>query len=442
MTGDGGSFVIIATHRATPVLLTVACALTSILASPARAASGDLDPTFGGDGKVITNFTKGNDGASDLAIQANGKMVAVGRASTRHSYGRFALARYRANGSLDTAFGRGGLVTTNFAKREDSAAAVALQVDGGIVVVGSVDATARIEKFAVARYRRDGTLDRTFGGNGKVTTDFAGGQAAARDVAIQVDGRIVVVGTTSPGGFALARYMPSGALDTSFDGDGRVTTDLTATGYDSANAVAIDASGKIVVAGTGGNGTFALARYNSDGMLDATFSGNGKTTTNFTKGFDTANDVAVQADGRIVAAGEAGFCCEWTGDFGLARYDTDGTLDPTFGGDGKVITRFTRNDDAAAGVAIQANGKIVAAGSAGFNGAISRFALARYGSNGRLDPTFSRNGRVTTAFSRGFDSARAVAIQADGKIVAAGSTYPDVDGSNGRFALARYLVAK
>ena len=158
---------------------------------------GDLDPTFGGDGKVLTDFTKGRDGARDVAIQANGKIVVVGRASTRRGYGRFALARYRANGHLDPAFGGDGVVTTNFAKKEDAASAVAIQADGKIVAVGFADMTARVEVFAVARYDRDGTLDTTFGDNGKVTTGFTReGYDAASDVAIQADGKIVVVGTT------------------------------------------------------------------------------------------------------------------------------------------------------------------------------------------------------------------------------------------------------
>ena len=141
-----------------------------------------------------------------------------------------------------------------------------------------------------------------------------------------------------------------------------------------------------------------------------------------------------------MAAGEAGFLGEWTGDFGLARYDEDGTLDATFDGDGKVITRFTRDDDSSSDVAIQANGKIVAAGSAGYNGAISRFALARYRWNGSLDSSFGGNGRVTTRFSKGFDFARGVAIQPNGRIVAVGSTFGDIDGIDSRFALARYLA--
>jgi uncharacterized delta-60 repeat protein len=422
-----------------PVFLALACLLVMLPAGRARAAPGDLDATFGGDGKVVTNFGKGIDAPEDVAIQANGKIVAVGRASTRRGSVRFALARYRTNGSLDPTFGGDGLVIINFAGRSNAAFGVAIQSDGRIVAVGDVEVTARVHRFAVARFDRDGTLDPTFGGNGKVTTGFTGGDDGARDVAIQADGRIVVVGSTDLGEFALARYEIDGMLDLTFDGDGRVTTALTSTGLDSANGVAIDADQRIVVAGTGGNGSFALARYDSLGTLDATFDGDGKVRTNFTGGFDTADAVAIQDDGKIVVAGEAGFLGEWTGDFGLARYESDGTLDAMFDGDGKVITRFTRDDDSASDVAIQANGKIVAAGSAGYNGAAARFALARYRWNGSLDSSFGRDGRATTRFSKGFDFARGLAIQPDGKIVVAGSTFAEIDGIDAKFALARYL---
>jgi uncharacterized delta-60 repeat protein len=380
-----------------------------------------------------------NDGASDAAIQANGKIVVAGRAGSRRGYGRFGLTRYRANGSLDPAFGGDGVVITNFSKREDSVAGVAIQSDGKIVAAGGANPTARISKFAVARYNTDGTLDSTFGGNGKVTTGFDGGQDDGRDVAIQADGKIVVAGTADPGEFALARYNPDGTLDTSFDGDGKATADITAE-YDGVTAVAIDVDGKIVVAGYGGALplTFALARFNPDGTLDSTFDGDGVVLTDLTEGFDIANAVAIQTDGKIIAAGEAGFCCEYTGSFGLVRYDPDGTLDTTFSGDGKVFTNFTIDDDSASDVAIQSDGKIVAAGSEGFNGSSSRFALVRYEADGTRDPTFGDQGKVVTRFSRGFDGARAVAIQTDGRIVAVGSTYPDIDGLDGLFAIARY----
>ncbi len=181
----------------------------------------------------------------------------------------------------------------------------------------------------------------------------------------------------------------------------------------------------VVMATTAGQ-AFAAA-----GDLDTTFSENGKVTTNFTPGDDPGFGVAVQADGKIVVAGTADFFAE----FALARYNADGTPDSTFSGDGKVTTNFTPGDDSAFGVAIQSDGKIVAAGGAGGSG--GRFALARYNTNGTLDTTFEGNGKVMTNFTPGHDVAFGVAIQRDGKIVAAGAAAEN----GGRFAVARYLAA-
>jgi uncharacterized delta-60 repeat protein len=174
--------------------------------------------------------------------------------------------------------------------------------------------------------------------------------------------------------FALARYNTDGTLDTSFGTDGKVTTNFT-PGADGANSAAVQTNGKIVAAGLAGDADtkFALARYNVDGTLDTSFSSDGKVRTNFTGDFDTANDLAIQADGKVVAAGFAGGA---NTTFALARYETDGTLDTSFGGDGRVTTNFTADFDAAFALALQADGKIVAAGFA--EGANPRFALARY----------------------------------------------------------------
>jgi uncharacterized delta-60 repeat protein len=188
--------------------------------------------------------------------------------------------------------------------------------------------------------------------------------------------------------------------------------------------VAIQSNGKIVVAGYAG-GDFALARYNPNGSLDPTFSGDGKQMTDFGR-FDGANGMAIQPDGRIVAAGFA-----LNGDFGLARYKPNGALDLTFSGDGKQTTDFGGGSDGASGVALQGDGKIVAVGRGGPG---DDFALARYNPNGALDPTFSGDGMQTTDFGASGDGALGVALQGDGKIVAVGG-----GGPGGDFALARYL---
>jgi uncharacterized delta-60 repeat protein len=416
-----------------------AMALTGAVCVVALAAPGALDPTFSGDGKLTTNFTSTHDGGSGVAIQADGKIVVAGQAGGYPARSRFALARYRGGGTLDPTFGGDGKVTTRFAG-SGFAADLAVQADGKIVVVGKAN-----DKFALARYNRNGTLDSTFNGDGKATTTFLPlDTAGAASVAVQADGKIVVAGSawceettgTCPaeeesGEFAVARYDEDGTLDPSFGEDGRVTTDIK--GSDDGAAVALQADGKIVVAGGVGQGLssggeFGLARYQADGTLDSTFGDGGKVTTNF--GFssgdnDAAYDLVIQANGKIVAAGRG------AARFALARYNADGTPDATFSSDGKVMTSFTARPEVAFGVAIQATGKIVAAGMAA-----GRFALARYKPDGTLDATFSGDGKVMTNFTAYRDQASEVALQANGKIVLAG--WAGAGGSDPRFALARY----
>jgi uncharacterized delta-60 repeat protein len=429
------------TARLAGVLVLVS-AFTATVCGVSLAAPGDLDRTFSGDGRVRTNFTADDDAASGLAIQSNGKIVVAGWAGwTYPRRPNFALARYKPDGTLDRIFGGDGKVTTRFTY-DSVATAVAIRADK-IVAVGETNG-----KFALARYALDGTLDPTFSGDGKARTLFFPlDTAAASDVVIQPDGKIVVVGTAwceerfpPPGcdeeesrDIALARYDTDGTFDTSFGQDGKVLTDFTGnfTGNDTGSAVALQDDGKIVVAGAVEfPPDFALVRYNADGTLDLTFGEGGKVTTDIEFGRpDSVQDVAIQADGKIVAAGRTGGP---GGGFGLARYNPDGTLDTTFSGDGKVRTDFTPQVDVAYGVAIQATGKIVAAGRASIDG--GQFAVARYNSDGTLDTTFSANGKVTTNFSTRGDEAADVAIQADGRIVAAGRA----GGEGGRFALARY----
>ena len=440
------------------VMLVGALTVLIATANPGATAPGDLDPTFDGDGKVTTNFLP-VDEARGVAIQADGKIVAAGVAicppcATPFTPHLFAVARYNRDGSLDPTFDGDGKVTTDFDAREDEAFAVAIQGDGKIIAAGSAFGP-EAQDFALARYNPDGSLDVTFGGDGMVTSDFAGGNDRARAVAIQADGKIVVAGVAfsaaclpcdgpASDNFALARYNPDGSLDPTFGFVGRQVTDFDVGGPDEARGVAIQADGKIVAAGvaicdpcvlpvTPLPHDFALARYTADGSLDPSFDGDGKVKTDF-GGPDEANAVAIQREGEIVAAGSA---THSSGAllFALARYKGDGALDMTFDGDGRVTT-MVASDDEARGVAIQRDGKIVAVGLA-CNLCIAGpdFGLARYNTNGSLDTVFGGgDGQVTTDFG-GFDHANAVALQSDGKIVAAGFSVGD-------FALARYKVCR
>ena len=436
--------------RLSPLLLLVALAVFFVHDSrPASAnveRAGDLDPTFSGDGKLTTDFgdnvNRIYNRAHAVAIQPDGKIVAAGYASGASD--DFALARYNANGTLDTGFGTGGRVRTDINGAKDQAHAVALQSDGKIVVVGEAyngaNATGTQTDFAVARYNANGTLDTTFSGDGKATLDF-GSVDEAWAVAIDNNGKIVVVGDSED--FAVARYNADGTLDTAFSDDGKLTTDF-GNSTDLLFAVAVQSDNKIVVAGGGGDvGSygFVLARYNVNGTLDTGFSGDGKVKTVFDQNA-TVRALAIQDDGKILAVGH-----HFNGndqELVMARYNADGTLDNTFGStnfghSGTVVTNFGGTDFWVFGAALQANGKIVVAGVTGanlnsdFDG--GNFRLARYTSSGALDGSFGSGGTVVTDFGH-HDVGRAMAIQPDGNIVAAGYSRRSLHQD---FALARYL---
>ncbi|MFN6462359.1 MAG: DUF4347 domain-containing protein [Nostoc sp. DedVER02] len=320
------------------------------------------DPTFSGDGKVFTDlgFIAIDIGRS-VALQSDGKIIVAG-----DSNADFALVRYNTDGSLDTTFSSDGKVTTGFGLlTTDIGYSLAVQPDGKILVAGT-DGT----DFALARYNSDGSLDTTFSGDGKVTTDL--GLLAvdvAYSTAVQADGKIVVAGVSN-GDFALVRYNSNGSLDTTFSSDGKVSTDFGLLTIDSIYSLAVQADGKILVAGQS-NGDFALARYNSDGSLDTTFSSDGKVTTDF--GLlpnEIAYSLAVQADGKILVAGVS------NSDFALVRYNSDGSIDTTFDNDGKVSTDLgLLTLDIAYGLVQQPDGKIIIAGTDGTDFAVVRYLV-------------------------------------------------------------------
>jgi uncharacterized delta-60 repeat protein len=427
------------------VLATVTLGLVLAVGDPALGLPGQLDTSFGGDGKVVTDFTSRRDLAFGVAIQADGKLVVVGTSNHRGVDARMALARYNTDGTLDPTFSGDGRVATNLSPVWDGAFDVAIQADGRIVVAGEAGGDGPAEsadaKFALARYNPNGSLDATFSGDGKVITNLTSGADFLFGIAIQPgDSKIVVAGRAGGGRgrIALARYNPGGSLDATFSGDGKATTNIT-TFDDRADDVAIQADGKIVVAGTANyfssQGRFVTVRYNSNGSRDGSFSAGGIAPINLTPSFDGAFGLAVQpSDGKIVVAGQAGGGD--AGRVGIVRYNLDGSLDGTFNGDGKVTTNFTPRLDYADDVAIQSDGKIVTAGAIRFFGPDPRFAVARFDVNGTLDTTFGGDGRVTTDLNSVGGGIFGVKIQpADGKIVAVGAA----GGSGGRFGVVRYL---
>jgi len=391
---------------------------------------GDLDTTFGTGGKVTTQFGTSQSEAAAVVLQSDGKFVAAGY-SFNGTNSDIALARYNANGSLDTTFGTGGIVTTDIGNVDNASFALAIQpADGKLIAAGS-SINGTNDDFALVRYNTNGTLDNTFGTGGIVTTNFAGNSFDYIEaVALQPDGKIVAAGSLFNGSsflFALARYNTNGTLDDTFGIGGRVTTSFTNVD-DLARAMVLQPDGKIIVAGEADT-DIVVARYNSNGMLDTTFDGDGKAITSIGL-FNAAYDVALQPDGKIVIAGEAGDGNN--SDFVAARYESTGSLDLTFDGDGIVTTPIGSSNEIATAISLQSNGKIIVGGFS-FNGGNDDFALVRYNSNGTLDSSFGTGGKVTTDFSSSNDYALALAIQADSRVIVVGS-------SNTNFAAAAYSL--
>ena len=369
-------------------------------------ASGRLDRSFGTGGRVLGDFGTRNDNwANSLAVQADGKVVVAGGMNPRNGLRRFALARYTTRGRLDASFGRKGEVLTRFgsARNVSQASAVALQSDGKLVAVGvwwktPIDGPTR---FALARYTARGRLDPSFGRGGKVLTGFGvHSDSEATAVGVQPDGKVVVAGgdlTDTRGdrgvfALALVRYKTDGKLDPSFGNRGRVVSKF---GSLAAHGLVVQPDGKLVVAGTGSvapDGDFALARYSAEGKLDPSFGRGGMVIT---KGENPSWVLAIQRDGKLITAGTLSGINKRLDprDFGVARWLADGSPDPSFGRGGKLLTDFRAGSTANA-VAVEVNGKIVAAGTVGG----TDFAVARYTSRGRLDGSFGSAGRVRTDF--------------------------------------------
>lgn len=350
------------------VLVALTVATTKLLES-AYAAPGDLDPTFGTAGVVTTTFASRPLAiASATSIAPDGTIAATGYAASNQANARIAVARYTANGSHDLGFSADG---RTFLDLGQGFATIAM-ADGRTLVSGVTDLFSFAPLVSVARLLADGSFDPSFSG-GVVEIDFGvANPFAANGLAIQSDGRIVI-GTD----YGVARLEDDGDLDTTFGGDGIVNGP---GGY-----VVIQPDDKIVVANSP-DGDFEIARYESNGTLDSGFGVGGVVTTDFAGGQDAVRALALQGSAIVVA----GVAETGTGqDFAVARYEADGDLDPTFSGDGKVTTDFGGQDEGY-GLVLRNDGRMVVIGVAS-----GSFALARYESDGDLDPTFDGDGRVT-----------------------------------------------
>lgn len=422
-----------------------------LLVAAAAATPGQLDASFGTGGKVGGPLSS-RQITYALGIQSGGKLVVAGASSGSGSSVNlvrlgFGLSRYTASGALDTTFGpsRTGRVRTLLGPKADEAHALVVQSNGKLVVAGVTKSTGTGFAIAVVRYNANGSRDTGFGPthSGIVRTPV-GANAQAFALAQQPDGKLVAAGSTFNGSntdFAIVRYTAIGSLDSTFGTGGIVTTPI-GTGADIAYAVAVQPDGKIVAAGlrsnaskTGHNYDIALVRYNANGSLDTGFGTGGKVRTTVGPSDDVARALVIQPDGKLAIAGFS--VINGVGGSVLVRYKPDGSLDPSFGSGGKVAPGALAGY-VASGVVVQPDGKLVTANHApGPNSPKNRFAVARYLPNGNPDSSFGTGGNVVTPNGGLASAATAIVRQPDGKLVVAGTvvsnTKPDY------LVLFRYL---
>ena len=378
------------------------------------AHPGDLDTSFGSGGRKTVNFG-GIDAARAVLVQPNGRVLAAGGGGPTSS---FCVVRLRsANGTLDPTFGSGGKRLVDFGTDDESVHGAALQPDGKIVLAGD----SRLQP-AVVRLKANGALDTTFDGDGKKLFSW-GAIGRVTAVVVAPNGKILLGGFSGPegGNIQVARMKANGAFDTTFGTGGIATVDFGGTEF--GEAMARQADGRILVAGRSSAGGPVVARLRATGVLDPDFGGDGRVTL---PGGGSLSAVLVQPDRNIVVAGNASGSATMT----VTRLKPDGSLDATFGTGGTTTVAFGSLANPLGGAARQPDGKIVIAG---YTQDGEDVAVARLNTNGSLDPGFGVGGKATIEFGTA-TFGNAVALSPNGRIVVVGQKTGGDD-----FAVARLL---
>ncbi len=397
------------------------------------AQPGEIDTTFNQTGFLRESFGFGYDVSRAVVIQNDGKIIAAGYAGFGSEL-EFAVVRYNLDGSLDNSFGENGVAAKGRRNTDEIANAVALQPDGKIIVVGESRArNYSFHSFAIARFNLDGSPDSSFGNNGLKISPLSDGYGIGTAVAVQNDGRIVVTGYLG-NGVTVFRFNIDGSFDNSFGTNGK-TTWFSDVSFGS--GLAIQSDGKIVVGGGFANSSywdFGLFRFNQNGSIDRKFGINGKASFSLSSRHDSVTSVAIQPDGKIVVVGSAQNASTPSyAQFAIARFYGNGRIDSTFGSGGGTVTSLGNNENIATSLALQSDGKILVTGTS-YDGDRERIAIVRYKTDGTLDNLFGNNGIVLTYFQDSTIS-YSVTLQTDGKIIICGltSNYSQTD-----FAVFRY----
>jgi uncharacterized delta-60 repeat protein len=358
-------------------------------------ADGTLDNSFGTNGIAVISAGELSNAARDLVLLPDGKVVVVGLAATETNSFEHMIMRLNTNGTLDNTFGSGGVTISSLSSStSEFLDGVALQADGKLIAVGAYY-NGSSSDIAIVRYNANGTVDNTFGTNGMVSVDAFGATDRATDVVLAADGKIVASALVSENGTsktAVVRFTATGEVDNTFGGDGLVVVD----GYSYAEASYVDlqTDGKVLVGGTlGSSGEIAVVRLETNGAFDASFGTGGIVTTDLSS-FDAGQGLAIQADGKILVAGQARLSGS-DYDMVVLRYNTNGSLDNSFGTGGiSSIAPNANGDDVWSGCALQPDGKLVLCGREAGQNTVTDIAV----------------GRMFASSGVGFDEAKPIAL--------------------------------
>jgi uncharacterized delta-60 repeat protein/gliding motility-associated-like protein len=408
--------------------------------------AGELDPTFGTGGKVSVDFSNDRDEAFTIKVQNDQKLVIAGL-SKESGNNDFSLTRLNPDGSMDNSFGENGKVVHSLGQYSDFISDIGFQSDGKIIAIGNsnmINAASEVTSvIAVCRYNIDGTLDNTFGNNGKVTYDLSRAYNIANAGYIQSDDKIIVVGYTGLNGsrnFFVVRLNPDGSLDNSFGVGGQKVIDFGGFDYE-AKSVSVSNDGKIYAAGYSlDNNTFrseiAICCLNSDGSFHSNFANNGELILSLGGIGSEASGIGITSSNEIIVSGYNATAA--ADNFALVKLSSSGKLMNSFGGTGIVFTNLGSNSSQSRSMVIQPDDKIIVSGYNVPNNSIQAdFATVRYNSDGSIDEKFGNKGIAITDFFGSDDMLNAVVLQQDGKVVVAGYVF---NGTSNDFGIARYLT--
>lgn len=402
---------------------------------------GSLDTTFNGTGKVLIPVGTGHDYGLSVMVQSDGKIVVAGVSLTSGVGSDFSLIRLNIDGSLDTDFNGTGKAIIPVGAGNDFAYSVTAQADGKIIVAGA-SSNGNDNDFSLIRLNTDGSLDTGFNGSGKAIVPVGTGHDAAQSVVMQPDGKIVVVGVSADSSgddFSVVRLNADGSLDTGFNGTGTVIIPV-GSGTDRAYSVALQLDGKIVVSGTSvngsGDGDFSVVRLNIDGSLDTSFNGSGQAIIGVGPSWDTAYAATLQPDGKIVLAGTS-LNDSNSGEFSLIRLNDDGSLDLGFNGTGKALFPVGAYYAEGHSMALQPDGRIMVAGHQVAGGA----GVIRVNADGSLDTSFNPQGSDTPGGSVGYVE-NAAAVLLDRSVAIFDAELAALDGGAGNYDGASLTLAR